>query len=423
MLVSFKFSNFRSIKDEVDFSMIAGSGVERNYTAVKNYNLLNSAVIFGANASGKSNFLRAFNYMRSLVLNLTKVIQSTDRLPHEPFLLNSETENSSSEFEVVFFVGDSRFRYGFEVDSEFVYSEWLFVSEKGKEARLFSRDVDEEFYVNSDKFKEGKGVRLQQNGLFLWKCDQEGGEISKKILNWFKNTNVINAASPSDFLNYSIRKLDEPDFRDRIIELMRSADFSIQDIAVEKNDVPFDEFEKIPLPRSLKEEIQKNPQLFRKVGLRSSHKKYDKSGAELGDSVLLNFLKSESEGTKKLFTLSAPLLDTLINGKVLFVDELDASLHPHLVNSLLSLFTSKLGENSRAQLIFTTHDTHILNSGDFHKSQVWFAEKNAVESTELVSLAEYKGIKESDNISKKYLMGKFGAIPSLHEFSIVKGDA
>lgn len=421
MLVNFKVSNFRSIKEEIEFSMVAGSNVDRNFTAVKNYNLLNSAVIFGANASGKSNFLRSFRFMRSLVLNLPKIIQSTDRLPYEPFLLSPETENGSSTFEVIFIAGESRFRYGFEVDSEVVYSEWLFVSEKGKEARLFFRDVDEEFYVNPDKFKEGKGVKLQSNGLFLWKCDQEGGEISKQILKWFKETNVINAANPTDFLNYSIKKLDEPGFRDKIIELMRSGDFSIQNLAVEKNDVPLDEFEKLSIPDSLKEEIQKNPQSFQRVGLKSIHKKYDENGIELGDPAVLNFLKSESEGTKKFFTLSAPLLDTILNNKVLFVDELDASLHPHLVNALLSLFTSKLGENSRAQLIFTTHDTNILNSNEFHKSQIWLAEKNAVESTELVSLAEYKGIRDTDNLSKNYLMGKYGAIPSLQDFQILKG--
>ncbi|MDD5115162.1 MAG: AAA family ATPase, partial [Methylobacter sp.] len=159
---------------------------------VRNTHLLNSTVIYGANASGKSNVLKAMGFMGALVLNKLKITQSTDKLPHEPFRLSTETEQASSYFEIVFFLENTKYRYGFEADSTTVYAEWLFSDENGKEARLFERDSEQNLhYVNKQKFKEGVGLKVPDNHLFIWKCDQNDGEISKKILQWFNNFNVI----------------------------------------------------------------------------------------------------------------------------------------------------------------------------------------------------------------------------------------
>ena len=173
MLLQFSVSNYRSIKDTITLSMLSSSENENSFK-IKKYNLLNSAVIYGANASGKSNLLRAMGFMGRIVLNKTKVIQSTDTLPHDPFRLNSSTKDASSTFEIVFFIDEIKYRYGFELDNTTVYAEWLYADEKGKESKLFYRDSEEEEYVNP-KFKEGyiffdnskSKIRVSLNQLFI----------------------------------------------------------------------------------------------------------------------------------------------------------------------------------------------------------------------------------------------------------------
>ena len=152
MLLQFSVNNYKSIKDTITFSMATSSKDEGNSFHVRKYELLKSAVIYGANASGKSNFLKAMSFMSSIVLNKSKVIQSTDKLPHIPFRLSTETQDSSSTFEIVCFINEVKYRYGFELDATTVYSEWLYADEKGKESKLFYREVEEEHYVNINKF-------------------------------------------------------------------------------------------------------------------------------------------------------------------------------------------------------------------------------------------------------------------------------
>ena len=207
MLLQFSVSNYRSIKDTITLSMLSSSENENSFK-IKKYNLLNSAVIYGANASGKSNLLRAMGFMGRIVLNKTKVIQSTDTLPHDPFRLNSSTKDASSTFEIVFFIDEIKYRYGFELDNTTVYAEWLYANEKGKEAKLFYRDSEEEEYVNP-KFKEGyiffdnskSKIRVSLNQLFIWKCDQDGGEISKSILKWFSRFNLIDGLDHGGYIS------------------------------------------------------------------------------------------------------------------------------------------------------------------------------------------------------------------------------
>lgn len=154
MLLQFSVNNFRSIKDTAVFSMATATKDSGNSFKTRKYELLTSAVLYGANASGKSNILQAMAFMRKVVLNKIKVMQSTDMLPHDPFRLNISTQDASSKFEIVCFIGNIKYRYGFEADATTVYSEWLYADEKGKEAKLFYRDAEDEEYVNP-AFKEG----------------------------------------------------------------------------------------------------------------------------------------------------------------------------------------------------------------------------------------------------------------------------
>ena len=421
MLLQFSVNNYRSIKDTVTFSMLSSSKNENSFK-VKKYNLLNSAVIYGANASGKSNLLRAMAFMGRIVLNKTKVIQSTDTLPHDPFRLNSSTEDASSTFEIVFFIDEIKYRYGFELDNITVYSEWLYADEKGKEAKLFYRDSEDEEYVNPQKFKEGyiffdsskSKIRVSSNQLFIWKCDQDGGEISKSILKWFSRFNLIDGLDHGGYISYTMKKMEDSTFKNEMINLVKTADIGIENITMEEEEVPLDMIEKMGLPIDLKEEILKDGGL-KSVSINTYHKKFDENNNEIGNEIF-ELDDEESLGTRKFFKMSAPILNTLQEGKILVIDELDASLHPMLTKHLIKLFGDKDVNTKNAQLIFATHDTNLLKPQIFKRDQIWFTEKDKYGSTTLYSILEIKGVRANDDFEKQYIQGKYGAVPYLGKF-------
>jgi len=422
MLVEFTVDNFKSIKDAVKFSMITSSKDEGNCFKNRNYNLLRSAIVYGANASGKSNFLRAMAFMSRFVLNRYKILQSTDSLPHVPFKLSTETENDSSKFEIVFFIDETKYRYGFELDNEKIYAEWLYADEKGKEAKLFVRDVDEAEYVNPNKFKEGyiffdkktHKIKVGANQLFIWKCDQDDGEISKRILQWFNQFNMIDGMDHQGYINYTMKKMENEDFKAQIVKLVKTADIGIDDLMVEEEDIPVEVIESLPLPDDIKTEMLSEGGV-KSISLQTIHKKYDKDG-EVVDKVVFELEKEESKGTRKFFAMSAPILDTLRNGKVLIIDELDASLHPVLTQHLIKLFHDERINTKKAQLIFATHDTNLLNRHIFRRDQIWMTEKNQYGATDLYSLAQFKNVRKKEDFEKQYIQGKYGAIPYLGKF-------
>jgi AAA15 family ATPase/GTPase len=395
MLIQFSVNNYHSIKDTITLNMLVSKSKNdklKNFFSIRNYKLLRSVVIYGANASGKSNIIKAMAFMRNFVLNTFKIIQSTDKLPHEPFKLSTETENSSTTFEIIFFKDNIKFRYGFEYDSDIIYSEWLFSDEKGKEAKLFTRDVDEGDYVNREKFKEGfkffdrknERINISKNQLFIWKCDQENGKISKSILDWFKDFNVLDGVSIEK--NITLGLIEKLNLKKEVLELVKTGDIDIDDIVKE-------------------EEID---------NFNTLHKKYNKNGNVIGKEEF--DLSDESTGTKKLFYLAAPIIDTLQNGKVLVIDELEANLHPILTQNLIKLFNDENVNKKNAQLIFTTHDTNLLKPSIFRRDQIWFSEKNKFSSTEIYSLVEFKGVRASEDFEKQYIQGKYGAIPYIGKF-------
>lgn len=421
MLLQFSVSNYRSIKDTITFSMLSSLKNENTFK-IKKYNLVNSAVIYGANASGKSNLLRAMAFMGRIVLNKTKVIQSTDTLPHDPFRLNSSTKDASSTFEIVFFIDEIKYRYGFELDNTTVYSEWLYADEKGKEAKLFYRDSEDEEYVNPQKFKEGyiffdnskSKIRVSSNQLFIWKCDQDGGEISKSILKWFSRFNLIDGLDHGGYISCTMKKMEDLTFKNEMISLVKTADIGIENITMEEEDVSLDMIEKMGLPIALKEELLKDGGL-KSVSINTYHKKFDENNNEIGNEIF-ELDDEESLGTRKFFKMSAPILNTLQDGKILIIDELDASLHPMLTKHLVKLFSNKDINTKNAQLIFVTHDTNLLKPQIFKRDQIWFTEKDKYGSTTLYSILEIKGVRANDDFEKQYIEGKYGAVPYLGKF-------
>lgn len=422
MLLQFSVNNHKSIKDTIEFSMLQSSKDKGNTFKIRQYELLKSAIIYGANASGKSNFLKSIAFMSRFVLNKDKVIQSTDTLNYQPFRLSTETEDASSTFEIVFFIDEIKYRYGFETDKTTVYSEWLYADEKGKEAKLFYRDIDEQDYVNQNKFKEGYAffdkhvsqIKISNNQLFIWKCDQNDGKISKSILNWFNNVNFIDGMDHQGYIDFTMKKMENQIFKQEMINLVKTADIGIDNILLEKKDVPMNIVETLPFPKEMKEKILKEGGL-KKVSLDTYHKKYDANNNEI-DSVIFDLNKEESIGTRKFFKMTAPILDTLKEGKTLIIDELDASLHPMLTKSLIEMFHNEKINTKNAQLIFATHDTNLLTPKLFRRDQIWLSEKDKYGATKIYSLAQFNDVRSKENFEKNYIQGKYGAIPYLGKF-------
>ena len=417
MLIQFEVDNFLSIKDTATFNL---ESIQKDGNSFKslNYNLLQSSVIYGANASGKSNLLKAMKLMTSLVLNRADVKQSADRLEHNPFLLNSKTRDTSTSFEIIFIIEETIFRYGFEYDNKIVYSEWLFSTpQKGKrESKLFYRDEDE-FYINSTKFKEGRGLGkvTLDNHLFLWKCDNANGVISQKILLWFSRFNIIDGLDNSSYLNYTKRKLNDENFKQNILNLVKVADLGISALDVYEEQMSDEAFNKLELPQKIKQEIKSMGGLS-KFNTVTQHNFFDDDNNNIG-TIDFDLEKNESLGTQKFFALSAPIIDTLKYGKILVIDELDASLHPILTTYLIEMFHNKALNVNNAQLIFVTHDTNLLNRELFNREQIWFMEKDRYGASDLYSLVEYQEKNKNKNIEKKYFQGRYGAIPYIGQFS------
>ena len=426
MLLQFSVNNYKSIKDTITFSMATSSKDEGNSFKIGKYELLKSAIIYGANASGKSNFLKAMAFMGKIVLNKNKVIQSTDTLEHFPFKLNTETQNSSSTFEIVCFINKDekkiKYRYGFEIDDTTIYAEWLYADEKGKESKLFYRDIEEDDYVNSTKFKEGYKffdkkelkINIPKNQLFIWKCDQNDGEVSKSILGWFNRFNLIDGMEHDGYIGFAMDQMENEDFKNEIVNLVKTADIGIEDIILEREKVPSDFFEEMNIPSDLKEKILEGGGLQR-ILLNTYHKQYDENNNEVG-KIIFELDEEESKGTRKFFKMSAPILNTLREGKVLIIDELDASLHPMLTKHLLKLFHNEKINTKNAQLIFATHDTNMLTPNMFRRDQIWLTEKDRFGATDIYSLAQLKDVIKNENFEKQYIQGKYGAIPYLGKF-------
>lgn len=422
MLLQYSVNNHKSIKDTIEFSMATSSKDKGNSFKLRQYELLKSAIVYGANASGKSNFLKSIAFMARIVLNKDKVIQSTDTLNHIPYRLNTETQDSSSTFEVVFFIDEVKYRYGFESDKTTVYSEWLYMDEKGKEAKLFFRDIDDEEYVNPTKFKEGYSffnkseskINISKNQLFIWKCDQNDGEISKSILNWFNQINFIDGIDHDSYIDYTMKQMKDEAFHNKMVELVKSADIGIDNIILNEEKMSEKRLTDMGASKELIERFEKTGGVI-EISLDTYHKQYDEQNNEIGE-VVFNLDNEESIGTRKFFKMSAPILNTLKEGKILIIDELDASLHPMLTKLLIQLFHNEEVNTKNAQLIFATHDTNLLTPALFRRDQIWLTEKDKFGATDVYSLAQFKDVRAKENFEKNYIQGKYGGIPYLGKF-------
>ncbi|MEI6141496.1 MAG: ATP-binding protein [Mariniphaga sp.] len=441
MLIEFSVGNYLSIKNTVTFSMLASNSVKELENINEGLNniffdkaekskFLKSAVIYGANGSGKSNLLSALGFFRKFVLVSSNDRQAEDEISTIPFLLSTEAEHSPSSFEMVFMIGTARFRYGFEVTKKHVTSEWLFgfdTNISNKESSYFTRE-NQEIKVFNKNFKEGRGLedKTRANALFLSTVAQLNGEISNIIQNWLRTHVNIISGLENLTTGYTIDRFQEQEgFRKKIIDFIQLIDLGIVDLRIEETALDNlskftpqkKEGEKIALlieelRKELKERMKKGADP-KEITINAFHKKFNEAN-KLIDSIAIDF-ELESKGTKKIFALLGPWFDTLENGKVLIIDELDASLHSKLTTELLKIFQANINLKN-AQLIFASHDTNLLRNDLFRRDQIWFTEKDEFGATDLYSLVEYKinqatSVRNDASFEKDYLIGKYGAIP------------
>lgn len=427
MLLQFSIRNFRTFKDKATLSLIA-SNYDRetreadNVFESKGFNsrLLKSAVIYGANASGKSRLIEAFAFMRHFVINSSKETQKGESIDVEPFILSAETENEPSEFEIIFLFNDELFRYGFEVTKQVVVSEWLYHKPKTKEVELFFRDGNQ-FDVHERNFSKGSAIAKQglvrDNALFVSVAAQFNERTAISVIDWFKRLKLLSGLDETGYSGFTLGRTEISAHKIKILELLKAADFGIQDIKLRKLDI-----EKLPsgMPKEVKDEIlrevkEENAEFIADV--LTMHKKYD-FNKQVVQNVSFSLNDDESSGTKKFFALSGPILDVIENGFTLVVDELDSKLHPNLVCKIVSLFNSNQFNPKNAQLIFNTHDTNLLSSGLFRRDQIWFTSKDKYGEAKLYSLADFKSdeVRKNESFENNYIRGKYGAVPYLGFF-------
>lgn len=426
MLIEFNVENYLCFKDRVTLSMVASSITENEENTFESPaftgKLLKSCVIYGANAGGKSNLLKAMGFMGKYIIYSSKESQATEEIPVTPFKLSEETYNKPSVFEMSFICGETRYRYGFELDREKVHSEWLYYVPKSKETKLFIRDGNHVDF-NKTRFREGKGLdeKTRKNALFLSVCAQFNGEISQRIIKWFSSFNVISGLFVEQLAPVTFRLMENEKYENEVAEFIKIADLGIEDIHTELKEINTKKF--LFLKPILKNFAKKagNIEIGSELKVPEvyfHHKKYNKDNSYLSMEKFNLFV--ESEGTQKLFHLSGPILDTIFKGMILAIDELDTSLHPVIVQEIIRLFNSY--ENKRnAQLIFNTHNTTLLSKKLFRRDQVWFVEKDMYGSSDLYSLAEYK-VRKDASFEKDYINGKYGAIPFVGDFRRLTGD-
>lgn len=414
MLVEFRVKNFRSLRDEQVLSLVASKDktLQDTHTLATGIKaaptLLRSAVIYGANASGKSNLIKALQYMRGVVLESASVIQPGQTFAVPPFRLDAEFVSQPTEFEATFLLDGVRYQYGFAMTPQRIVSEHLLVYKAFKPQRWFERYFDTA--MGKDVYDFGPGLKgpknvwegaTRPNALFMSMAVQLNSEALRPVFDWFSSQLIIFNEQAQLNPQISIQRLKQAEGRKEICDFLSAADISIADIDVVTRKVSGQavHFDVVAGKTEVRtEEMEEHQLRFYHV-------------TENGKAVFE--LADESNGTRNLLFLTGPVLDILSKGLTLVIDELDTSLHTLLVRELVRLFHRPEANTGGAQLIFTTHDTSLLDAPElFRRDQVWFVEKDRDQASALVALSEFSP-RKNEALERGYLMGRYGGVPFL----------
>lgn len=416
MLVRFSIENYLSFKGKIVLNFQAGTIKEYPHNVFESayfYDtpLLKAIALYGANSSGKSNILKAFYFLRNFVLNSSKESQSYESIAVEPFKLSTDTENEPSTFEVIFLLKDKRYRYGFTVNSKSILSEWLFLENKRKSDKIYIRANQSFDFSKTMLFDENKQKVLmlsevtRENALFLSVLAQFNTELGRSICDWFASSIIIFDASHQEMIDYTAGLLSHTEYSSRINQILQNSDLGFSSIEAKVKEVAHKTKKAEQLIAAIYSDDNNSYNLLTK------HKKY--TDDKHVDTVYFDLLKNESLGTQKYFGLLGPIIQALLRGSILFVDELDSRFHPLLLNIILKLFNSKMNNPNGAQLIFTLHNTDPLKK-ILRRDQMYFMEKDTIGASTFQSLHEkLPTVRKDASFEKEYLLGKYGAIPNI----------
>ena len=402
MLIRFSFKNFKSFKNENCLDMEATSLKEHEYNVAKTENgeYLKVSAIYGANASGKTNVLQAFDYMkkRILVSDDSKKNSLIDEENIYSFMIN----NDPIALEVEILAKNNKiYKYGFEVLKDTIISEWLFEKRVNKFYAIFERENNN---VSMKPNKISDLVNIDERTLFLniySKIDRNNEDFSN-VYDWFVNSMYLDLGNPNfeRFINnrVSLKILSDENYKTELLKFIKTFDSGIEGIRTTPDSI---------------EAVKSNNGI---IDIEVLHR------GENGEEKALPFYL-ESNGTRKMFYLFDFFMDALKNGMVLFVDELDAKLHPLLTRYIINLFHNSDTNKGNGQLIYSTHDTVNLNKDTFRRDEIWFAEKDKDGISTIYSLADYKindvKVRNDATYNKDYLSGRYGAIPVLEDFEVL----
>ena len=426
MILEFTLENYRSFRDRATWSMEPEARIkerdpdvnDRNTTRAGDVDLLKVAGIYGANASGKSNIVRGLFTLRSLVLHSSKETQAGEGFPIEPFKLDATTAHAPTTLEVVALAHELQFRYRVELTVEKVVREELWLRPAGADEETLAFDRTGQSYACGPAWSRDSEVerRTRENALHLSVASQFNNPIAEQIVEWFRDVRVINALAHLDNRR-TAQLLRDPATADLVRTLIRHADFGIVDIEVQTYDA-----EQLPrdLPANVRDMIARtSPRLV------FTHESTRQDGSL--DRVTFDE-SEESAGTLKLTKLAGAIVNALMQGTPLIVDEIDARLHTLLTLQVVRLFQDEVSNPRHAQLLFATHDSNLLTRTLLRRDQIWFTEKNrATGATELYSLAEIqtddgKVIRNDRNYEADYLQGRYGAVPFFGNLRSLVGD-
>ena len=403
MLIRFSFKNFKSFKNENCLDMEATSLKEHEYNVSKidNGEYLKVSAIYGANASGKTNVLQAFDYMkkRILVSDDSKKNSPIDEENIYSFMIN----NDPIALEVEILAKNNKiYKYGFELVKDNIISEWLYEKRVNKFYSIFERENNNIKMMKDHKLS--KLANIDERTLFLniySKIDKDNEDFNN-VYDWFVNSTYWDLGNPNfeRLINnrVSLKILSDENYKKELLKFIKTFDSGIEGIKITPDSI---------------EAVKSNNGI---IDIKVIHK---------GENEELKALPFylESNGTRKMFYLFDFFMDALKNGMILFVDELDTKLHPLLTRYIINLFHNSNTNKGNGQLIYSTHDTVNLNKETFRRDEIWFAEKDKYGISTIYSLADYKindvKVRNDATYNKDYLSGRYGAIPVLEDFNIV----
>ena len=426
MLVEFRVANFRSFNEEQTLSLVASKKDDKhpdNMIQCEKFRLLKAISVHGPNASGKSNLIKAFGYMRSFIVKSATSMNLGDPIPGmEPFRLATDTKEKPSSFEVVVVVDDIRFEYGFSATAKRVHSEWLIARPPAPQRRQewFRREFDletgETSLVCREPFKKADQRMLKEktrsNGLVLSRSAELNIEAISELFLWFRNNLRVFDLSdrPAQLMMTTARRAKESQsFQDQLTLLIRHADLGIERFSVSEKAFRIEELPENVRPLlSTMSEISGEPsitglsvQTFHRLPGSDKHVQFD-------------FSQNESNGTQRFFAVAGPLLDAISGGVTMVVDELECSMHPLLTRKLIELFQSPEANKSGAQLVFASHDSTLMDPELFRRDQLWLVEKNRSGASELFSLYDFDTKdrpRNTEAFQRNYLAGRYGGVP------------